>query len=268
MPNCLDGYASRHPASSAPPPASPTFRRVPTPRLTDAELAALPVRDGMRLRGLDNTRLDTFVDAAFAFGSTVLLISSGDMPTDYAQLVSLMRDVPAFVLSFFTLMIFWLSHRQWSRAYGLENGRTLFLTLLLVVTVLVYVYPLKLMYATMIGFFAGGALDGGLRVTDARQGLTMMQLYGVGFTVLSGTLLGLYAECLRRRDELRLDDEERVGTGVGVAIWGTLTAVGILATLGATLLPPRYGVWSAFAYWLLAPGVPLAIRVARRRLRG
>jgi hypothetical protein len=32
---------------------------------TPERLAALPRRDGYRLRGLDNTRLETFVDAAF-----------------------------------------------------------------------------------------------------------------------------------------------------------------------------------------------------------
>lgn len=82
------------------------------------QLAAVPASD-FKPRGLDTTRLDTFVDAAFAFGATVLLISSGDLPTDVTELKALLADIPAFALSFATMMIFWLSHRNWSRLYGL-----------------------------------------------------------------------------------------------------------------------------------------------------
>ena len=42
---------------------------------TDEALAALPVKQGVRLRGLEMTRLETFCDAAFAFAVTLLVIA-------------------------------------------------------------------------------------------------------------------------------------------------------------------------------------------------
>ena len=234
---------------------------------TDAELAALPRRDGFRLRGLATTRLDTFVDAAFAFGATVLLISSGDLPRDYPALVALVQDIPAFALSFGTLMVFWLSHRLWSRMYGLENGWTIGLTLTLVVTVLVYVYPLKLMFGMLVEWLTGGVVGGTFAIENVRELRSIMLLYGIGFAVLSGCLLGLYVAAYRAADALRLDGAERAGTRVGLAIWGTLAGVALLATLGTALLPLPWALYSAFGYWLIPVLLPVVMRWARRQRR-
>jgi hypothetical protein len=42
---------------------------------TETELDSLTVESQFRLRGLEVTRLDTFIDAAFAFVLTLLIIS-------------------------------------------------------------------------------------------------------------------------------------------------------------------------------------------------
>lgn len=215
------------------------------------------------VRGAETTRLDTFVDAAFAFGSTVLLISSGDLPSNYEELLELLRDIPSFVLSFFTLMIFWLSHREWSRTYGLENRLTIGFTLLLVLTVLVYIYPLKLMYGSLVHVVSGGQLGMTAGLNTAQRALAMMQLYGAGFTILSISMLGLFVATLRATFTPALTASERQDARIGCGIWGVLTSVGLLATLCAMLLPPRFAIWSGFLYWLLAPGIPLAIRYLR-----
>ena len=44
---------------------------------TEEKLADLPSNNGFRLRGLEATRLDTFVDAAVAFATTMLVIYAG-----------------------------------------------------------------------------------------------------------------------------------------------------------------------------------------------
>lgn len=49
----------------------------------------MPETETFRLRGLETTRLDTFIDAAFSFGATVLLITAGQLPKDYAELTQL-----------------------------------------------------------------------------------------------------------------------------------------------------------------------------------
>ena len=43
-------------------------------------LNQIPQKNGFRLRGLNMTRLETFLDAAFAFATTLLIISIGSIP--------------------------------------------------------------------------------------------------------------------------------------------------------------------------------------------
>ncbi|MGB9155391.1 MAG: hypothetical protein WCB20_02790, partial [Chthoniobacterales bacterium] len=46
------------------------------------DLDALPRRGGFRLRGLEMTRLESFVDAAFAFAVSLLVIAGQQVPDD------------------------------------------------------------------------------------------------------------------------------------------------------------------------------------------
>ena len=48
-------------------------------------------------RGRDTTRLEAFVDAAFAFALTLLVISFDAVPTNYNELITALKSVPAFV---------------------------------------------------------------------------------------------------------------------------------------------------------------------------
>ncbi len=47
---------------------------------TDNELKETPTKSSFRIRGIDTTRLQTFMDAAFAFAMTMLVISIGEIP--------------------------------------------------------------------------------------------------------------------------------------------------------------------------------------------
>ena len=55
---------------------------------TKTELDRLTVESGFRLRGLEVTRLDTFIDAAFAFVLTLLVISFDEIPSTYAEMLA------------------------------------------------------------------------------------------------------------------------------------------------------------------------------------
>lgn len=218
-------------------------------------------------RGWDTTRLDTFVDAAFAFGSTVLLISHGALPRDYPSLVALIQDVPAFVLSFAALMFFWLQHRSWRRDFGLETPWTVALTLLLVVTVLVYIYPLKLLLSLLLAWLSGGSIGTGFRFGSSTEVLTMLRIYNVGFTCLSGAIFGLFWTTLRERELLALQPEELCDARVGASAWGLTAAVGLLSTLLAFALPLPGVLFTPFVYWMLPAGVPYVTNLVRRRYK-
>jgi len=51
------------------------------------------------MRGLDMTRIEVFVDAAFAFAVTMLVISFDAIPTSYAEVMLAIKGIPAFIIA-------------------------------------------------------------------------------------------------------------------------------------------------------------------------
>src|SRR3979411_919134 len=92
-----------------------------------ADLDALPRLSRFRLRGLEMTRLETFIDAAFAFAITMLVIAAQQIPDNIQALLAAFKNVPTFVCSIAVLGIFWRGHWLWSRRYGLEDGASVFI---------------------------------------------------------------------------------------------------------------------------------------------
>ena len=86
------------------------------------DLDALPRRGGFRLRGLEMTRLESFVDAAFAFAVSLLVIAGQQVPDDLDTILRAFNNVPAFAASIAVMAIFWRGHWLWSRRFGLEDG--------------------------------------------------------------------------------------------------------------------------------------------------
>ena len=125
---------------------------------SEQELEKLPQNKGFRLRGIEMTRLETFIDAAFAFSITILVISMDKLPGNYGELVNALKGAPAFAASFTAIMTFWVSHRKWSRRYGLEDTQSIFASLVLIFIMLVYVYPLKLLFSVLFAWLSQGWL--------------------------------------------------------------------------------------------------------------
>src|SRR6266705_4097201 len=121
-----------------------------------ADLDALPRLRGFRLRGMEMTRLETFIDAAFAFAISMLVIAANQVPDDIETLLGAFKNVPAFVASIVVLGIFWRGHWLWSRRYGLEDGMSIFISWAMIVTILIYIYPLKAIFSTMWFLLSGG----------------------------------------------------------------------------------------------------------------
>jgi hypothetical protein len=63
------------------------------------DLDALPRRGGFRLRGLEMTRLESFVDATFAFAVSLLVVAGQQVPDDLDTLLRAFNNVPAFAAS-------------------------------------------------------------------------------------------------------------------------------------------------------------------------
>src|SRR5207249_9928348 len=103
----------------------------------------------IRLRGIEMTRLETFTDAAFAFAITMLVIAAQQIPDYIKTLLGAFKIVPVFIASIIVLGIFWRGHWLWSRRYGLEDGVSIFISWAMIVTILIYIYPLKAIFSSM-----------------------------------------------------------------------------------------------------------------------
>lgn len=235
------------------------------------ELESLPVKDGFRLRGEAVTRLETFVDAAFAFAVTLLVVSFESVPGTFAELMDAMRRVPAFLAGFAMLATFWAAHNRFSRRFGLEDGPVVLLSLALVAVVLVYIFPLRVLMGGMVSFFTGGWAPGALDIDTVGELRAVYIVYGAGFLAMNAVFVALNHHALRRAGLLHLDAGEREWTRSERNSYVLLGASGLLSIVLALALPMD-GDWQkampGLAYALLTFVMPaygvLADRAYRR----
>jgi uncharacterized membrane protein len=149
-------------------------------------------KNGFRLRGMDATRLETFIDAAFAFAVTMLVISVGNIPNNFGELIIALKGIPSFAASFASIAVFWVGHRKWSRYYGLEDKSTLLISLSLIFVMLVYVYPLKLMFSAMFSWISAGWLPSEFKLNNQFELISLFIIYGIGLSVMSALMSFLY----------------------------------------------------------------------------
>src|SRR6266481_6132403 len=175
-----------------------------------ADLDQLPKLRGFRLRGIEMTRLETFIDAAFAFTITILVIAPQQVPDNIDALLAAFRNVPAFVTSVLVIGIFWRGHWLWSRRYGLEDGPSIFISWALVVTILIYVYPLRVLFSSLWFYLSGGLVGQTFRVHSEDQARAIFSLFAIGFIALSMEILLLNFHAWRLRQPLRLNEREQL----------------------------------------------------------
>ena len=226
-------------------------------------------------RGREVTRIEAFVDAAFAFAVTLLVISFDAIPDSVPALVAALKGVPAFAASFALLAWIWWSHAAWSRRYGLDDGRSVLLSLLLVFLVLVYVYPLRLIFSSFFDFLSRGWLQSPLQVRNPAELRAMFVAYAVAWTTLGLVVGELYRHAWRRRDALGLSREERIALRGQIAAQAMIPFTGVVALAWIALVTlagvPQLSAFSGFAYGLMGftgVAVMLAERRAMRSLPG
>ena len=101
-----------------------------------------------RLRGTEVTRVEAFSDVVFGFALTLLVVSL-EVPHTFNQLLATMSGFVPFAISFAILAQVWWVHHNFFRRYGLQDGPTILLNLILLFVILFYVYPLKFLFNFM-----------------------------------------------------------------------------------------------------------------------
>lgn len=220
-------------------------------------------------RGQNMTRLETFTDAAFAFAATMLAISIDEIPKNYVELIGALKGAPAFAASFGILLLYWRAHQSWSQRYGLQDLPSVLLTFALVLVIMVYVYPLKIMFGAAFGFVSGGWLPSAFEIESIYQFRALVSIYGIGFFALCTLIAALFGHAWRQREALEMAPAEAFDTAAEAVAWSIVGLFGVLSMLLAWLLPPEQ-VWLApWIYTLLffvGPALDyLQRRSARRR---
>lgn len=220
-------------------------------------------------RGQSMTRLETFTDAAFAFAAAVLAISIDEVPESYPELIEALKDAPAFAASFAILLLFWRAHQTWSDRYGLEDLPSVLLTFALILVVMVYVYPLKIMFGAAFSAISSGWLPSSFALESQAQFRVMLTVYGLGFFLLSGLIGALYLHAWRRRAALSMHPREAFDTAGESLAWLIVAMFGLLSVLLGWVLTDDYvpiAAWVYCALFLFGPVFDrLQTRSARRR---
>ncbi|MBT3530686.1 MAG: DUF1211 domain-containing protein [Gammaproteobacteria bacterium] len=188
--------------------------------------------DGKVLRGESMTRIETFVDAAFAFSFTMLVISIDVIPQNPQELLELSRDIPAFLLSATIIGSIWLAHSNWSRIFGLQDKLTVALSLALVMLVLIFVYPIKLMVQATVIYLSDGALGTDIFSSggwDNNEVVSLFVYFGLGLLALSLLIISFYVNSLRYRRELCLSNYKVFYCNRAIYTWLTLSVTSVIS---------------------------------------
>lgn len=223
-------------------------------------------------RGSEVTRMEAFVDAAFAFAVTLLVISLDAVPSSIPEFVVALKGIPAFAASFALITMFWWTHAVWSRRYGLQDGISVLLSLVLVFLVLVYVYPLRMLFSSFFYWVSQGWLPTTLHLRNNGDDLLWMFVaYAIAWTTLGLVIVALYRHAWNLRDDLQLSREECIELRGDIATWSLIPLTGMLSlvVMGICVLAgrPQLGAMSGFVYTLMSLSGVVGSRARRRAAR-
>jgi uncharacterized membrane protein len=206
----------------------------------------------------DVSRLEGFSDAVFGFAITLLVVSLA-VPATFDELLHSLAGVPAFAVSFALLAAIWYAQYTYFRRYDFEDVWVVVLNLMLLFVVLIYVYPLKFLYAAVFN-----PNPSQLRPDQAPQ---LFIVYGLGFAAVFTLLALLHVHAYRSRAQLRLNPLATYELRASIFLYASTAAIGVLSAVIALLLPNQTSV-AGFSYFLLAvPSTVAGTLVGRRRRR-
>lgn len=221
--------------------------------LKDTFLAECPTEAGFRMRGMAMTRIEVFVDAAFAFAVTMLVISIDQIPRSMAELIEISKYIPAFILSVAQLVFIWHNHSVWSRKFGLEDAKTVFLSVSLLIVVLIYIYPLKIMFEGLFAWISQDYLPSNFKLQSFTELRYLFYYFATGFLVISIIFWALYHHALNHKAALKLSSFETFSIHTSIQVRISMIGICILALIIPALLPDDKVPFAGFAYSLLWP---------------
>jgi len=140
------------------------------------------------------------------------------------------------------------------------------ISLTMVASVLIYIYPLRVIFTAFVANASGGAIAAGFPLTLQQIGM-MFVVFGIGFSLLAGLLTTLHARALYLHKRLMLSALECLETRNDMITWGVVALTGMASTVMALLLPEDITAAAGYVYWSLVFSMPLMSWLAARRRR-
>ncbi|HEX4480430.1 MAG TPA: TMEM175 family protein [Rudaea sp.] len=228
--------------------------------------------DVLRVRREQPTRLEGFVDSAFAFAVTLIVISIGHVPEDVPEMLQALRGLPTFAVCFLLIARFWQMHRFWGRHYDIEDRTSVRLSLVLVFLVLVYVYPLRLLFSfTFSSMTDGWLVEKPIDLHTIGELRAAYIVFGIGLASIATVFALLFLHALKCAGTIGLSADEIIVTRVRVAGWVCTIVVALLSIASAVFIPFDVRMPWLFAvpgcmYWLLMLTRPMMDRIAARQI--
>ncbi len=215
-----------------------------------------PIENGFRLRGKEMTRIEVFVDAAFAFAVTMLVISFDEIPTSHSEMMLAIKGIPAFIMAVLQIVWIWYTHNKWSLRYGLDTARTALLSTALLIVVLIYIYPMRIMAQAFFAWTSQGYLHSDFTLNSISELADMFVFLGIGFVALCLVFVAMYRYAGSLKKELFLNESESFETKTLEYLWLGSAGVGMTCIILARALPEHLVPYSGYGFVLLGLWFP------------
>ena len=136
----------------------------------------------------------------------------------------------------------------------------------MIVTILIYMYPLKAIFSSMWFLVSNGRLGHALGSHSGSQTRALFVIFTLGFTAIALEVFLLNLRAWQLRKPLRLDAKERSITLYEVTGWSIPVGVGIISLVLALALPKDQIDWSGWVYFSMVILVPLHSAYRRRKI--
>jgi uncharacterized membrane protein len=203
-----------------------------------------------RWRGTEVSRVEGLTDAVFGFAVTLLVVAL-EVPNTYDGLLDVLRGLPAFVICFVLLMLFWNAHFRFHRRYGLQSPLTRVITMGILVLVLFFVYPLKFLFTLVTVNLFGLELANAPHLDNREQTIFLYVIYGLGFAGVWSLYAALYLYALRKKKVLELSRPEVLMTKA--ALGENLVYVGVCVLSIVLAITTRSDWLPGVIYFVLGP---------------
>jgi len=217
-------------------------------------------------RGLNQTRIETFSDAVFAFSLTLVVLSSS-VPETVTELRDSFRNIIPFFACSILIVLFWFQHYIFFLRYGLQDIKTVVINTILLFVLLIYVYPLKFLmtflFELCVSGFTGDFQRVQLMMDSEGGGWYLMLSYGGGASIIFLLLAWLYHHAYSRRAVLGLNRYEEFLTKVSIL---SNILMSLLPTISATLVLAGVDFRVAGFIYMLYPliMIPFGVIVRKR----